>query len=53
MAERCRIALGAQGRSVVDRSVGLGQPGVFGEPPLWYEMQIADYGKILWSANAF
>jgi hypothetical protein len=44
---------GNQGRSVVDRSVGLSQLGVFGEPPLWREMQIAYNGQVLWPANAF
>ena len=48
-----RIALGARGQSVVDRSVGLGQFGVLRKSPPRGEMQIADNGKILGSANAF
>jgi hypothetical protein len=53
LAEQCRIALGEQGRSIVDRFVSLSKPGVFGEPPLWREMQITYNGQILWAANAF
>jgi len=46
-------AAGNRDRSIVDRSVSLGQPGAFGEPPLWREMQIAYNGQVLWPANAF
>ena len=40
-------------RSVIDRSVGSSQPGVFRQSPPWREMRVACNGQVSGPANAF